>query len=67
VGVVSRKGLNSTTPYVQSFIGPRGAPLEVFLQRDTRADLSGIRDVLFADQVDAEIRMDQVWGRSALP
>ncbi|MBB3222159.1 HD-GYP domain-containing protein [Pseudoduganella umbonata] len=67
VGVVSRRGLNSTTPYVQTFIGPRGAPLDVFLQRDTRADLSGIRDVLSADQVDATIRMDQVWGRTALP
>jgi HD domain len=67
VGVVSRKGLNSTTPYVQSFIGPRGAPLDVFLQRDTRGDLSSIRDVLSADQVDASIRMDQVWGRTALP
>jgi len=67
VGVVSRKGLNSTTPYVQSFIGPRGAPLEVFLQRDTRGDLSAIRDVLSAEQVETPIRMDQVWGRSALP
>ena len=67
VGVVSRRGLNSTTPYVQSFIGPRGAPLDVFLQRDTRGDLSGIRDVLSADQVDRAIRMDQVWGRTALP
>ncbi|QBE63980.1 HD-GYP domain-containing protein [Pseudoduganella lutea] len=67
VGVVSRRGLNSTTPYVQTFIGPRGAPLDVFLQRDTRADLSAIRDVLSADQVDTTIRMDQVWGRAALP
>jgi hypothetical protein len=67
VGVVCRRGLNSTTPYVQSFIGPRGAPLDVFLQRDTRGDLSAIRDVLSADDVDARIRMDQVWGRSALP
>jgi hypothetical protein len=67
VGVVSRKGLNSTTPHVQSFIGPRGAPLEVFLQRDTRSDLSAIRDVLHADRIGACIRMDQVWGRTALP
>ncbi len=67
VAVVSRKGLNSTTPYVQSIIGPRGAPLDVFLQRDTRGDLSGIREVLTAAQVDAAIRMDQVWGKAALP
>ncbi|WUR13133.1 HD domain-containing phosphohydrolase [[Empedobacter] haloabium] len=67
VGVVARKGLNSTTPYVQTFIGPRGAKLDVFLQRDTRADLSAIRDVLSAEQVDATFRMDQVWGRAALP
>ncbi len=67
VGVVSRKGLNSTTPYVQSFIGPRGAPLDVFLLRDTRSDLSAIRDVLGAGQVETRIRMEQVWGRAALP
>jgi HD-GYP domain-containing protein (c-di-GMP phosphodiesterase class II) len=67
VAVVSRKGLQSTTPWVQSFIGPRGAPLDVLLQRDTRGERSGIRDVLGADQVHAPIRMDQVWGRTALP
>lgn len=67
VGVVARKGLNSTTPHVQSFIGPRGAPLDVHLQRDTRGNLSAIRDVLHADLVGIRIRMDQVWGRAALP
>ncbi|GGY92264.1 HD-GYP domain-containing protein [Pseudoduganella plicata] len=67
IGVVARKGVNSMTPHVTTFIGPRGARLDVFLQRDTRGDLSGIRDVLAAGQVDATFRMDQVWGREALP
>lgn len=67
VGVVARKGVNSTTPHVMTFIGPRGAKLDVFRQRDTRSDLSTIRDVLGAGQVDATFRMDQVWGREALP
>lgn len=67
VAVVSRRGPSSTTPYVQSFIGPRGAPLDVFLQRDTRGGLSAIRDVLHADRIGTRIRMDQVWGRAALP
>lgn len=65
VGVVSRKGLNSTTPWVASLLGPRGAPLDVLLQRDTRGDLSGIREVLDAAQANAAFRMEQVWGRDA--
>ena len=65
VGVVARKGLQSTAPWVESMIGPRGAPLDVFLQRDTRADLSGIREVLSAEQAKAPFRMEQVWGRAA--
>ncbi|WP_050410711.1 HD-GYP domain-containing protein [Massilia sp. NR 4-1] len=65
VGVVARKGLNSTAPWVESVIGPRGAPLDVFLQRDTRGDLNGIRDVLSATQVGLTLRMDRIWGRAA--
>ncbi|WP_311196838.1 HD-GYP domain-containing protein [Rugamonas apoptosis] len=71
VGVVSRKGLRSTTPHVESVIGPRGAPLNVFLQRDTRGELHAIRDVLAPEQVLAlggqPLRMEQVWGRLARP
>ena len=67
IGVVARKGVQSMTPHVTTFIGPRGARLDVFLQRDTRGDLSAIRDVLAAGQVDGAFRMDQVWGREALP
>jgi HD-GYP domain-containing protein (c-di-GMP phosphodiesterase class II) len=69
VGVVSRRGLQSTTPHVESVIGPRGAALEVFLQRDTRNELHTIREVLTNAQVTAldapPLRMEQVWGRSA--
>lgn len=69
VGVVSRRGLQSTTPHVESVLGPRGAPLDVFLQRDTRNQLHTIRDVLTNAQVAAldapPLRMAQVWGRAA--
>jgi len=70
VGVVSRRGLQSTTPHVESVIGPRGAPLEVFLQRDTRHARHAIREVLTNAQVAAlhapPLRMAQVWGRAAV-
>jgi HD-GYP domain-containing protein (c-di-GMP phosphodiesterase class II) len=69
-GVVARRGLQSTTPHVESVLGPRGAPLEVFLQRDTRNALHTIREVLTNAQVAAldapPLRMAQVWGRAAL-
>ncbi|OFA05530.1 HD-GYP domain-containing protein [Duganella sp. HH101] len=69
IGVVSRRGLQSTTPHVTSVIGPRGAPLELFLQRDTRGELHAIREVLGTAQVAAlqapPLRMEQVWGRTA--
>ncbi|MES2258746.1 MAG: HD domain-containing phosphohydrolase [Pseudomonadota bacterium] len=67
VGVVWRKGLNPTTPWVTSLVGPRGAPLDPLLQRDTRGDLNGIREVLSAAQANALFRMEQVWGRAASP
>nr|WP_315216115.1 HD domain-containing phosphohydrolase [uncultured Duganella sp.] len=69
VAVVSRRGLQSTTPHVESLLGPRGAPLEVFLERDTRLPLHAIREVLTNAQVAAlnapPLRMEQVWGRAA--
>lgn len=69
VGVVSRRGLQSTTPHVEAVLGPRGAPLEVFLQRDTRNELHAIREVLSNAQVAAldapPLCMAQVWGRAA--
>ena len=65
IGVVTRKGLNATTPHVQSLIGPRGARLDVPLRRDTRVDLHAIREVLSAEQAGLQFRPDQLWGRSA--
>ncbi|SFV03868.1 HD-GYP domain-containing protein [Pseudoduganella namucuonensis] len=67
IGVVSRKGLNSTSPWVTSLTGPRGAPLDPFPQRDTRSDQNGIREVLAPGEPAAEFRMSQVWGSAALP
>ncbi|PKV46463.1 HD domain-containing protein [Janthinobacterium sp. 61] len=65
IGIVTRKGLNATTPHVQSLIGPRGARLDVPLRRDTRVDLHAIREVLSAEQAGLQFRPDQLWGRSA--
>jgi hypothetical protein len=68
IGVVARRGLNSTTPHVESIIGPRGAPLDVYLQRDTRGELNGIKAVLSLEEVGAltaPLRMERVWGRVA--
>ena len=69
VAVVSRRGMQSTTPHVESVLGPRGTPLEVFLERDTRVPLHAIREVLTNAQVAAlnapPLRMEQVWGRAA--
>ncbi|WP_371868779.1 HD-GYP domain-containing protein [Pseudoduganella ginsengisoli] len=67
VGVVSRKGLNATAPWVTSVVGLRGAPLDPFPQRDTRNDSHAIREVLLAPQPDVEFRLSQVWGGGALP
>ena len=65
IGVVTRKGLNSTTPYVHALVGPRGAPLDVPLRRDTKIELHAIRDVLSADQAGVVLRLDQLWGSVA--
>lgn len=67
IGVVTRKGLNATAPWVTSVVGPRGAPLDPFLQRDTRNEGHAIREVLPAPQPEVEFRLSQVWGRGGLP
>ncbi|CAN7630208.1 HD domain-containing protein [Pseudoduganella sp. LjRoot289] len=65
LGVVARKGLHSTTPWVTSLLGPHGAPLHSPLPRDTRAEHCAIREVLDLDHADLQFRMEQVWGRAA--
>jgi len=69
VGVVVRRGLQSTTPLVDAVIGARRTPLEVFLRRDTRTPLYSIREVLSNAQMARlgapPLRMEQVWGRQA--
>lgn len=67
-GVVSRKGLNATTPWVTSLLGPDGAPLPQPLQRDTRREPSSIREVLPVEELalaGLPLRMEQVWGQAA--
>lgn len=70
VGVVMRKGLNSTSPWVASLLGPGPActPLAPPVQRDTRNEPHAIREVLQLDELDRlglAFGMEQVWGRAA--
>ncbi len=65
IGVVTRKGLNTTTPIVDALVGPRGAPLDVLIRRDTKNDNHAIREVLNEAQAAVMVRLEQVWGRVA--
>jgi HD-GYP domain-containing protein (c-di-GMP phosphodiesterase class II) len=65
IGVVTRKGLNTTTPIVDALVGPRGAPLEVLIRRDTKNDNHAIREVLNEAQASIMVKLDQLWGRVA--
>ncbi len=64
-GVVTSKGATTTTPYVHSLIGPRGAPLSMPIKRDTQKPLHAIREVLHRDQVPIRFTMRQLWGEIA--
>lgn len=65
IGVVTSKGATTTTPYVHSLIGPRGAPLSMPIKRDTQKTLQSIREVLHRDQVPVRFTMRQLWGEVA--
>jgi HD-GYP domain-containing protein (c-di-GMP phosphodiesterase class II) len=65
IGVVTSKGATTTTPYVHSLIGPRGAPLAMPIKRDTQKSLQSIREVLHRDQVPIRFTMRQLWGEIA--
>ncbi len=65
IGVVTRKGVNTTTPIVDALVGPRGAPLDVIIRRDTQNDRHSIREVLNEAQAAIRFRLDQLWGRVA--
>jgi HD-GYP domain-containing protein (c-di-GMP phosphodiesterase class II) len=65
IGVVTSKGGTTTTPYVHSMIGPRGAPLSVTIKRDTSKSLNAIREILHRDQVPIKFTMRNLWGEIA--
>ncbi|MES2047849.1 MAG: HD domain-containing phosphohydrolase [Pseudomonadota bacterium] len=65
IGVVTSKGSTTTTPYVHSLIGPRGAPLAMAIKRDTQKSLQSIREVLHREQVPIRFTMRQLWGEVA--
>jgi len=65
IGVVTRKGVNTTTPYVHALLGPRGAPLDLPLRRSAKGDIYGIREVLDEEQAGVSFRLEQLWGAVA--
>ncbi|MCG2585091.1 HD-GYP domain-containing protein [Massilia sp. TS11] len=65
IGVVTRKGVNTATPIVDALVGPRGAPLDHAIKRDTKNELHAIREVLHAAQAAIGFNLDQLWGRVA--
>lgn len=67
IGVVTAKGKSTTTPIVDSLVGPRGAPLDEIIRRDTSKTLCGIREVLNEYQAGIGFRLDQLWGPVAEP
>ncbi len=62
VGVVTAKGNSTTTPVVFSLVGPRGAPLDAVIKRDTSKPLCGVREVLNEHQAAIGFNLDQLWG-----
>lgn len=62
VGVVTAKGNSTTTPIVDALVGPRGAPLDAVIKRDTSKTLHGIREVLTEHQAAIGFNLDQLWG-----
>jgi HD-GYP domain-containing protein (c-di-GMP phosphodiesterase class II) len=62
IGVVTGKGNSTTTPIVYSLVGPRGAPLDAVIRRDTSKPLSGVREVLNETQAAIGFNLDQLWG-----
>lgn len=62
LGVVTGKGLTTTTPIVHAMIGPRGAALSIPIRRDTGKPLHAIREVLHREQVMVRFTMRHLWG-----
>ncbi len=67
IGVVTAKGSSTTTPIVDALVGPRGAPLDAVIKRDTSKTLHGIREVLTEHQAAIGFNLDQLWGPVAAP
>ena len=67
IGVVSQRGASTTTPLVDALVGPRGAPYDVPLQRDTHYEYHSIRAVLTDTQAAVGFRLSQLWGAVAAP
>jgi HD-GYP domain-containing protein (c-di-GMP phosphodiesterase class II) len=65
IGVVTGKTVSLTAPYVHALTGPRGAPLELPLRRDTRVDLHAVREVLSQEQAGVKVKPAHLWGTLA--
>lgn len=65
IAVVTHRGENTTYPIVQSFVAPRGAPMEDPIVRNTKHEAYSIRDMepLSAHRATVYEMRDQLWSR----
>lgn len=65
IGIVTGKGGSNTCPQVAAVVGPRGAPLDLPIRRDTARASLAIHEALHPDQAALALRLDQLWGELA--
>ena len=61
VAVVTHRGKNGSSPVAQTVVGPRGAPLERPIRRDTSVDEFSITEMVQRDKV-VSINLRSLWG-----
>ena len=62
VAIVTRHGKSVAAPIAHSVVGPRGAPLSVYIKRDCGNERFAIREPISKAQADIKIRRYQLWG-----
>ena len=65
--VIYKRGKSGTTPIALSVLGPRGAPLEQPVRRETGDELHGIREAIALDPGEIPFSMEVLWGKEAAP
>jgi HD-GYP domain-containing protein (c-di-GMP phosphodiesterase class II) len=61
VGIVTRRGENSMKPMVHAVIGPRGAPLQASIKRDTANADYAITEMVVRDRA-CKLDVHRMWG-----